>query len=177
MSVTVPPNRMTPLKKEWLRLYKIVVEQLRLQIKMDTRKKSIHVRTCEQTEDSGALQKAIDFLKAYCLGFALDDALTLIRMDDVYVEVFEVKDVRTLSGDNLSRAIGRIVGKDGKIKFAIENTSKTRVVVAGQKIHILGTFTGIRICRDAIVSLIIGSTPGKVYARLRGISARMKEQQ
>lgn len=44
------------------------------------------------------------------------------------------------------------------------------------KIHILGSFQNIKIARDAVVSLILGSPPGKVYATLRTISARMKER-
>ncbi|THY17893.1 hypothetical protein D6D01_07388 [Aureobasidium pullulans] len=100
-----------------------------------------------------------DFIHAFCLGFDLDDAIALLRLDE-----------------HLGRAIGRIAGKDGKTKHAIENASKTRVVLADSKIHILGGFKNIHMARTAIVSLILGSPPAKVYGNLRTVASRMKER-
>ncbi|KAJ3308364.1 pre-rRNA-processing protein pno1 [Blyttiomyces sp. JEL0837] len=143
---------------------------------MNVKRKTVEMRTCEETEDTGAIQKGADFIKAFTLGFEIADATALLRLDDLYIETFETKDVRTLHGDNLSRAIGRIVGKDGRTKFAIENATRTRLVVADCKIHILGSFTNIRMARDAVVSLILGASPGKVYTKLRTIATRAKER-
>lgn len=174
--IPIPPHRMTPLKTNWLKIYTPLVDQLKLQVRMNLKSKSVEIRTCPQTPDIGYIQKGADFLKAFTLGFSIDDAIALLRLEDLFIESFEVKDVKTLHGDHLSRAIGRITGKDGKTKFTIENTSRTRIVVADTKIHILGSTQNNRIARDAIVNLILGSPPGKVYAHLRNVASRMKER-
>jgi RNA-binding protein PNO1 len=174
--IPVPPHRLTPLKKDWLKIYTPLVENMGLQVRMNLKKKAVDVRCSEETVEIGAVQKAADFIKAYTLGFEVEDAISLLRLEDLYIDTFEIKDVKTLHGDNLSRAIGRIVGKDGKTKYTIENTSRTRIVVADTKIHILGSFQNIKIARDAMVNLIMGASPGKVYSKLRTISTRMKER-
>lgn len=157
--VPVPPHRMTPLKANWTKICPPIVEHLKLQVRMNIKSRAVELRTSKFTADVGALQKGADFVRAFTLGFDIDDAIALLRLDDLYIETFEIKDVKTLNGEHLGRAIGRIAGKDGKTKFAIENASRTRVVLADQKIHILGGFKNIHIAREAIVSLILGSPP------------------
>ncbi|KAK8691121.1 hypothetical protein V6N13_074640 [Hibiscus sabdariffa] len=80
------------------------------------------------------------------LGFDVPDAIALLRLDELYVESLEIKDVKTLRGEHLS-------GKGGKTKFAIENATKTRIVIA----DILGSFANIKIAKDSLCSLILGS--------------------
>ncbi|KAI0822849.1 hypothetical protein BC628DRAFT_1326353 [Trametes gibbosa] len=174
--IPIPPHRMTPLKKDWVNIFSPLTEILQLQVRMNVQRKSVEIRTSKHTKDVGAIQKGADFVKAYALGFDVNDSIALLRLDDLYLDSFEIKDVKTLHGDHLSRAIGRIAGQDGKTKFTIENASRTRIVLADTKIHILGSFQNIKIARDAIVSLILGSPPGKVYAGLRTVSARMRQR-
>ena len=174
--VRVPPHRMSPLKTNWPKIYPPLVEHLKLQVRMNIAKKAVELRTSAHTTDTGEIQKGADFIQAFCLGFDLDDAIALLRLDDLYIQSFEVKDVKSLTGEHLSRAVGRIAGKDGKTKFAIENASRTRIVLADSKVHILGGFKNLHVAREAVVSLILGSPPGKVYGNLRTVSARMKER-
>eukprot|EP01123_Difflugia_compressa_P008946 TRINITY_DN2844_c0_g1_i1.p1 TRINITY_DN2844_c0_g1~~TRINITY_DN2844_c0_g1_i1.p1 ORF type:complete len:270 (+),score=70.91 TRINITY_DN2844_c0_g1_i1:73-810(+) len=176
ISINIPRNRLHPLKQHWLDIYQPIVEHMKLQIRFNTTTKCVELRTSSQTTDIGALQKCADFIRAFVIGFEVADAIALLRIDDLFIDSFEIDDVKRLQGDHLSRAIGRIAGKDGKTKFTIENATKTRIVLADKHIHILGSFSNIKIARDAICQLILGSPPGQVYGKLRIVSSRMKER-
>jgi RNA-binding protein PNO1 len=90
--VIIPENRLGLLKREWLKIYTPLVDHLRLQVRMNVKAQAVEIRTCQATTDAGALQKGVDFLRAFALGFHVDDALALLRLDDLYIDTFEIKD-------------------------------------------------------------------------------------
>lgn len=167
---------------------------------MNIKDKRVELRSNRATVSNEALQMGADFISAFAMGFDIDDAIALLRLDSLYIQSFDIKDVKqTLGPDALGRAIGRIAGKDGKMKFAIENATKTRVVLAGSRVHILGAFENIGMAREryaapvlfsqlpsreragltarfSIVSLVLGQQPGKAFNSLRIIAGRMKER-
>ncbi|CAG5132046.1 unnamed protein product [Candidula unifasciata] len=170
--IPVPPHRYTPLQKEWLKIFTPLVENLKLNVRFVAKKRQVEIKAGKETLEIGALQRAEDFVKAFILGFDVEDALALLRLDHLYLESFDVTDVKPLKGDHLARAIGRLAGKNGKTKFTIENVTTTRIVLADSKIHILGSYQNIQIARRAICNLILGSAPSKVYGQMRTVAQR-----
>lgn len=184
-SIRIPGHRMVHVRRMWAQICKPVVKYLKLQIRMNSVKKIIELRMAKAAvvEDStlksrNPIQKGSDFIRAAVMGFELKDALALIRMDDVYLESFDIRDVKFFNkkSDHWMRAIGRIAGQYGKIKYSIENSTNSRIIIFGFKVHILGSFSSIRLARNSISRLVIGSAPGNVYAKLRTVSNRMKHK-
>lgn len=130
--VHVPAHRYTPLKESWESIMRPLVDFMKLQVRFNPKNRSVELRNSELTEDAGALQKGCDFVQAFAFGFEVQDAIALLRLDDLYIDSFEIADVKNLHGDHIGRAIGRIAGQGGKTKFAIENATRTRVVLAGE---------------------------------------------
>lgn len=175
--VNVPQHRLTPLRNAWTQICEPVVTHMGLAIRYNQGLKVIEIMTTPKTTHVNAIQKAHDFCRAFCLGFELRDAIALLRLDDLYIDSFQLKDVRVvLTDDNLSRAIGRVAGHGGKTKFTIENATKTRIVIADTFIHILGSYQNIRVAKRALSRLIIGTPPGKIYNQMKNVSARNKQR-
>ncbi|CAH0381725.1 unnamed protein product [Bemisia tabaci] len=172
--IAVPPHRLTPLKENWMKIFSPIVEHLKLQVKFNIKTKNVEIRAPLSDDESASnLQKAADFVRAFVCGFDVEDALALVRLENLFIETFEIKDVKQLKGDHHSRAVGRLAGKGGRTKYTIENITKTRIVIADSKIHILGSYQSIQIAMRAICNLILGSPPSKVYGQLRNVATKV----
>eukprot|EP01084_Bolivina_argentea_P134829 237700_1 len=183
-SIRVPGHRMIHVRRLWKDICGPIIKQLKLQIRMNSKKNLIELRmvggvVADSTlKSKNVIQKGSDFVRAVVLGFEIKDALALLRMEDIFLESFDIRDVKFFNkkSDHWMRAIGRIAGQYGKIKYSIENSTNTRIVIFGFKVHILGSFASIRLARNSISRLVIGSAPGNVYAKLRVVSNRLKHK-
>lgn len=74
--------------------------------------------------------------------FASQDAVALLRLDDLYVDSFQVQDVKTLTGDHLRyafhlrcataripRHVGRLVGRGARSALASSTSLTSSCVV------------------------------------------------
>ncbi|KAL0265604.1 UNVERIFIED_CONTAM: hypothetical protein PYX00_011317 [Menopon gallinae] len=175
LSVDIPAHKIGAIKRDWFKIYTPIVELCKLQIRMNLKTKRIDLRTCSETDEIAFLERAALLIKAVVAGFPVEDALFVLK-GDVYLYSFEIHEVKLLKGDHLSRAIGRIIGRNGTTKKAIESTSKARVAVVDTKVHILGGADNISVAKDTICRLIMGSEPSKIHNRLRTLSAKLKEK-
>ncbi|KII74185.1 RNA-binding protein PNO1 [Thelohanellus kitauei] len=174
--VFVPSHRRTMIKKFWVQIYKPLVEKLKLMVRYNTITNHVEFKTSNETVEPLAMQKAEDFVKAFCLGFDAQDALALIRLDNIFIESFNVLDVKRLKGEHLSRAIGRIAGSRGKMRYTLENASRTRIVIADSQIHILGSYDSIQVARRTISDLILGAGPSKTIGRMHKITSKLNSK-
>ena len=87
--VSVPPH----CQKAWMDIYTPVYEQMKIDIQMNLKARKVELKTMPDTPDISNLQKCVDFVHGFMLGFDVIDVITLLRLDELYVESFEIKDV------------------------------------------------------------------------------------
>lgn len=102
---------------------------------MNIKEKRVELRSSRFTASNDALQMGADFMSAFAMGFDLDDAIALLRLDSLYIQSFDLKDVRqTLGPDALGRAIGRIAGKDG-VCCSCSGSKRTSGWMSADRLH------------------------------------------
>ncbi|KAH0569319.1 RNA-binding protein PNO1 [Spironucleus salmonicida] len=175
IQVPIAPNRISALKRQWKDIA-TKITTMHLDIRFNFQLKCVEIRTNDKTEDPKSIERSKQYIEAINQGFMAPDAAALLSFDDVFIESFEPGDVKiSLKGDSLERALGRIAGQGGKVKNTIENATKTRIVIMGKKISVLGTPQCVKCARGAICDLILGSDASKVYMRLQGINDRFQK--
>lgn len=63
-----------------------------IKLRYNLRTRNVEIRCPEENSNKINLQKAEDFVRAFVLGFNINDAIALIRLDHMFLESFEIND-------------------------------------------------------------------------------------
>ena len=75
---------------------------------MNVKDKRVELRSSKFTESTDALQMGADFISAFAMGFDIDDAIALLRLDSLNIQSFDIKDVRQTLGACRTSGLSRI---------------------------------------------------------------------
>jgi len=95
-------------------------------------------------------------IKAINRGFNPVKAMKL--MDEMWdLEIFNLQAILGKSEKRIKRIKGRIIGRNGEMRKAIEKYAECFVSVFGKTVSIIGNYEGLEIARKAISMLIEGA--------------------
>lgn len=87
---------------------------------MNIKEKRVELRSSRFTQSNEALQMGADFVSAFAMGFDIDDAIALLRLDSLYIQSFDIKDVRQTLGMPSIILMNRCGGKGGCVMLTRE---------------------------------------------------------
>jgi ribosomal RNA assembly protein len=116
----------------------------------------------------------MDVIKAVGRGFNPDKAMKLLDDDDMYFESIDIKDVIGDRQNQVVRARGRLIGKDGKTRKLIEDLADVYMSVYGNTVSLIGNSISLPIAKNAIEMLLHGSEHSTVYHYLESQRPKLR---
>ena len=117
--------------------------------------------------DSDKIYFALPILKAVSRGFGLDTALKLKNSENI-LEIINLRDF--CNTDNcISRLKARLIGTEGKIKIAIEQSTDSNISIYGHTVAIIAPIYSISAVKEAINLVIHGAKHSSLLNHLSRI--------
>jgi ribosomal RNA assembly protein len=113
-------------------------------------------------------------VRAIGRGFSPERA-EMIANEDYDLLLLDLRDFVGSSKNALERVKGRIIGKNGRSRFLLEDLTKTQISIYGHTIGIIGSIEGIRVTREAVLMLVKGAFHKTVWNFLYSYRRKMKK--
>lgn len=163
--VTIPQNRIGALIGPSGRVKKRLENLAGVEIDIHSGSGEVIIASKPKQTDPFLVIKARDFVHAVGRGFNPQVAFALLD-EEMYLEIINMKLIVGTNPNKLVRFRGRIIGKEGRTRRIIEETTGTRISVFGNTVGIIGPYERLKVARDAIHMILQGSKHGTVYAFL-----------
>ncbi len=155
---------------------KHIEKTLLVTIEIDSELGGITIALAKNAEDPSLLFTAKDVVTSIGRGFAPKFAFRLIRDEDAFLEVIDLRAIFGRSESDIKRVKGRIIGMEGKTRRIIEELTETNVCIYGHTVSLIGDIEQIQAAREAIQMLIRGSQHSTVYRFLHRKRRELKKR-
>lgn len=172
-SISYTPNKLNFLKTNWMSIYTPLILK-NLEIRMNLSTLTIDLRIKKEF-DPIFLERGGQFLQSILMGFPILQSVRILD-EEIQIIKYKLEDVRKMNPNTMSRAIGRIVGKNGTTKKLIEECSNSLLIISDNCITLFGTHKDIKMAKESIRRLVAGKSVGSVHKNLKKLKAKEKRE-
>jgi ribosomal RNA assembly protein len=166
--IRIPKERIAVLIGTEGETKKRLEDELKIKILIDSKEGDVQLTG----EDAVLLYSAREIVRAISRGFNPDLALLLLKHDYAF-ELIDLADY-VKHQSHMQRLKGRVIGTEGKSRHIIEQATESHISVYGKTIAIIAPIETIMIAKQAVHSLLSGSTHSNVYRWLEKKSREIK---
>jgi len=155
---------------------KYIERTLLVKLEIESETGGVKIILTENVEDPSLLFKAKDVVNAIGRGFSPELAFRLIRDEEAFLDIIDLRAIFGKSESDIRRVKGRIIGMEGKTRRIIEELTETNVCVYGYTVGLIGDIEQVQAAREAIQMLIRGSLHSTVYRFLHRKRRELKKR-
>jgi len=145
-------------------------------LSIDSTTGEVSIENVEDTDDPSGAWVATNIIKAIGRGFNPWKAIRLLD-EDMYLEIIDLAVFVGNSQKAMQRIRGRVIGKNGKTRTIIEQSTGTYLSIYGKTISIIGYIEELKVAKAAISMLLSGVAHSPVYTYLQNQKHRLKRSQ
>jgi ribosomal RNA assembly protein len=126
--------------------------------------------------DSLSILNTTEVINAIARGFSPEKAFRIFEDEQITLDIIDLSKVADTPKE-LKRIMGRIIGKEGRTREALENLTGANVSIYGKTVSTIGYVDQIQTVRKAIEMLAEGSKHAAVYSFLERKRQELKRSQ
>jgi ribosomal RNA assembly protein len=126
--------------------------------------------------DSLGILNATEVINAIARGFSPEKAFRIFEDEQITLDIIDLSKVADTPKE-LKRIMGRVIGKEGRTREALENLTGANVSIYGKTVSTIGYVEQLQTVRKAIEMLAEGSKHAAVYSFLERRRQELKRSQ
>jgi len=165
-NISIPDERIGVLIGDEGKVKRRIERVLNVTVNVHSDSGVVEVIPKNENTDPLAMLKAKDVIQAIGRGFPPDKAFSLFD-EDAILQIIDLRDLFGKSESEIKRVKGRVIGREGKTRRIIEETTDTKISIYGHTISIIGNYEAAATTKEAIEMFIEGRQHATIYKFLR----------